>query len=92
MSNHKVTPEQGAELKAKYYEGVKPKDLATEYGLVLSTVYRHLSGVKLPHRKLNLGQAKEVYDLALKGVPLRRLAKLYEVSHETIRKIKNRGF
>lgn len=39
----KLTPEQVTELKHKRSEGVKAKDLMSEYGLSKATVYRLLS-------------------------------------------------
>ena len=40
---YKVTPEQLAEMKRKYADGVTKKRLATDYGLCYNTVHKYLT-------------------------------------------------
>jgi transposase len=84
----KLNEDQIKHVKTSYYAGVKPSKLAEELGVHLSTIYRQLDGVKLKFKKVTLVEAREIYQLANDGVSLRRLAKLYNISYETVRRIK----
>lgn len=86
--NYKITDEQISYIKTSYYGGVSPKHLAKELGLHLSTVYRHLQGVKTKYKKVTLAEAREIHKLANTGLSLRRLASMYGISYETVRRIK----
>jgi transposase len=86
--NTKLTEEQIKYVKTSYYGGVKPSYLAEELGVHASTIYRHLEGVKVKYKKVTLAEVKEIHNLANNGMSLRKLAELYGISKETVRRIK----
>lgn len=86
--NTKLTDDQIKYVKTSYYGGVSPRYLADELGVHISTIYRHLQGVKTKFKKVTLAEAREIHKLANEGVSLRRLGDLYGISYETVRRIK----
>lgn len=84
----KLNDDKLRHIKASYYEGVKPSQLAEELDVHVSTIYRALDGVKVKYKKVTLAESREIHKLANDGVSLRKLAELYKVSYETVRRIK----
>ncbi|MEI8081511.1 MAG: helix-turn-helix domain-containing protein [Actinomycetes bacterium] len=82
--------EKALELVALYIEGLSVSQLASQYGVNITTVRNQLKTAEVemrPFRKLSPQQTMEVCRLHADGTPLAELARVFGVSTSTIKRM-----